>query len=307
METLSNLESFVRSAEAGSFSEAARRLGLTPAAVSKNVARLEAGLQVRLFQRSTRKLTLTEAGERFLGAVRGGIETIQGAIANVSGDGEPEGTLRVSVPYGFGLGYVLPMLDGFCAKYPKITPDWDFDNRTVDLIAEGFDAAIGGGFELSPGVTARELGRAHVVAVASPAFMKGKKKPAHPSGLAELDGVVRRSARTGRIVTLALRNAKTGEEFTPVQKTRIVLNDAQALVEGAAMGLGVALAVMPHALPLIKAGRLVRLLPDWYADTGGISICFPGGRLVAPKTRAFVDYTVEYFRKEKLAQRVSAA
>lgn len=307
METLASLESFVHSAESASFSAAARRLGKTPAVVSKNVAGLEARLRVRLFLRSTRKLTLTEAGERFLADVRGGVATIQAAIANVTdGAGEPSGTLRVSLPYAVGLNYVLPMLDGFCRLYPGIVPDWDFQNLPADLIAEGFDAAIGGGFDLTPGVTARELARAHVIVVASPAYMKGRKMPRHPSELAEMDGVVRRSPRTGRVVTVALKHAKTGEEFAPELRTRLVLNDAQAIADGAALGLGVGLCPVPHALHLINAGKLVRLLRDWYADIGAISIYFAGGRRVAPKTRAFLDFAVEYFQKQKLARRLSA-
>ena len=307
METLASLESFVQSADSASFSAAGRRLGRTPAVVSKNVAGLEARLGVRLFQRSTRKLTLTEAGERFLKDVRGGIDTIQGAIANVAGQaGEPSGTLRVSLPYAVGLNYVLPMLDGFCRRYPNIVPDWDFQNLPVDLIAGGFDAAIGGGFDLTPGVTARELARAHVIAVAAPAYMRGRKMPKHPSELAEMDGVARRSPRTGRVMTVALRNAKTGEEFAPEPRTRLVLNDAQAIADGAALGLGVGLCPLPHALHLLSAGKLTRLLRDWYADVGAISIYFAGGRRMAPKTRAFVDFAVEYFRKQKLASRFSA-
>lgn len=308
METLASLESFVRSAEASSFSAAARRLGMTPAGVSKNVAGLEARLGVRLFQRSTRKLTLTEAGERFLADVRGGIDSIQGAIANVAARaGEPSGTLRVSLPYAFGLDYVLPMLEGFCRRYPRIVPDWDFENRRVDLVSEGFDAAIGGGFELSPGLTARELARARMIVVASPGYMKGRKRPKHPSELADLDGVVRRSLHTGRIVTVALFNATTGEEFTPELRTRVVLNDAQAVADGAALGLGVGLAVVPHALRHLTSGRLVRLLPQWHADIGPISIYFRGGKQVAPKTRAFVDFAVEHFREGNLARRLSTA
>ena len=171
METLANLESFVRSAELDGFSAAARRLGLTPAAVSRNVAALEANLGVRLFQRSTRRLTLTEAGERFLGTVSGGLESIQAAIAGISaGAGEPAGLLKVSMGSTFGLDYILPMLPGFLSRYPQVKPDWQFDNRQVDLIAEGFDAAIGGGFELASGIVARELAPVHVVAVASPSL-----------------------------------------------------------------------------------------------------------------------------------------
>src|ERR1700741_4733211 len=114
METLANLESFVRSAEAGSFSAAARRLGLTPAAVSRNVAMLERNLGVRLFQRSTRKLTLTEAGERFLHAIRDNLEGLQAAIADIATDrGEPAGVLKVSMGLNFGVDYILPLLPAF--------------------------------------------------------------------------------------------------------------------------------------------------------------------------------------------------
>src|SRR3977135_4344463 len=111
METLGNLESFVRSAEASSFSAAGRRLSLTPAAVSRNVAMLERNLGVRLFQRSTRKLTLTEAGERFLFAIEGHLEGLQAAIADVAtGRGEPAGVLKVSMGLTLGADYILPLL-----------------------------------------------------------------------------------------------------------------------------------------------------------------------------------------------------
>jgi DNA-binding transcriptional LysR family regulator len=167
VETLANLESFIRTAECGGFSAAARRLGLTPAAVSRNVAMLERNLGVRLFQRSTRRLTLTEDGERFLASVVGGVDSIQSAIAGVATHaGKPAGSLRVSMAVGFGLDYVLPMLPAFMQRYPDVVPDWSFENRPVDLIAEGFDAAIGGGMELAGGVVARQLAPLHIVAVA---------------------------------------------------------------------------------------------------------------------------------------------
>src|SRR4029079_706116 len=119
METLANLESFVRSAEARSFSAAARRLSLTPAAVSRNVAMLERNLGIRLFQRSTRKLTLTEAGERFLHAIRDNLEELQASIASVATDrGEPAGVLKVSMGKTFGVEYILPLLPDFLKLYP---------------------------------------------------------------------------------------------------------------------------------------------------------------------------------------------
>src|SRR5258707_4536935 len=146
MEPLANLESFVRSAETGGFSAAARRLFLTPAAVSRNVAILERNLGIRLFQRSTRKLTLTEAGERFLHAIRDNLGELQASIASVATDrGEPTGVLKVSLGLTFGVDYILPLLPEFLKHYPNVRPDWQFETRQVDLIAEGFGAAIGCG------------------------------------------------------------------------------------------------------------------------------------------------------------------
>jgi DNA-binding transcriptional LysR family regulator len=307
METLANLESFVRSAEAHSFSAAARRLGLTPAAVSRNVARLEANLGVRLFQRSTRRLALTEAGERFRAAVAGSLDQLQAAIAAAGADSaEPAGTLKVSLAPGFGVDYILPLLPAFLARYPRVQPDWRFDNRAVDLIAEGYDAAIGGGFELSPGLVARELARAQLVAVAAPAFMAGRGVPRAPAELADFDGIVRRSSHSGRLRDWVLRERGGAEAAAPL-RPRIVLDEPEAVVRAALLGLGVALIAMPHALPHLERGTLLRLLPRWHADIGAISLYFPSQRLMAGKTRAFVDFVVEQFRLQRLAQRFAAA
>ena len=214
METLANLESFVRSAETGGFSAAARRLSLTPAAVSRNVAMLERNLGIRLFQRSTRKLTLTEAGERFLHAIRGNLDELQASIASVATDrGEPAGVLRVSMGMTFGVEYILPLLPEFLKRYPRVRADWQFENRQVDLIAEGFDAAIGGGIDLAPGLVSRVLAPAHIIAVASPSYLKGRTPPADPSGLAAFDGIVMRSSKTRRVRERPMRNA-AGEEMT---------------------------------------------------------------------------------------------
>lgn len=306
METLANLEAFVRSAEARSFSAAARRLALTPAAVSRNVARLEGNLGVRLFQRSTRKLTLTEAGERFLQSVTGGLESIQAAIAaTATKSGQPTGTLRVSMAPGFGADYVLPLLPGFLKRYPELQIDWHLDNRKVDLIAEGFDAAIGGGFDLLPGVVARELARVHLVVVAAPAYMKGRVQPKAPGDLAQLDLIGMRSVQHGRPRDRTLRN-RAGRTVAVEAPARLMFNDPEAITRAVVLGLGVALLPMPHALPHLESRRLVRVLPQWFWDDGPVSLYFPGQRLLAPKTRAFVDHVVEQFRVARIAERLKA-
>lgn len=303
METLANLESFVRAAAGGSFSEAGRRLGVTAAAVSRNVAMLERNLGVRLFQRSTRKLTLTEAGERFLVSIDGNLDALQAAIAEVAAhNNEPAGVLKVSMSPTFGVTHILPLLPPFLAKYPRIKPEWHFENRPVDLIDENYDAAIGGGFDLAPGLVSRTLAPVHIVAVASPAYMTGRTQPADPLGLIAFDGIVMRSLRTGRIRHWMLRNAD-GIEMAGTLPETIVMNDPAAMREAARLGLGVSFIALPDVQPELERGDLVRLLPDWYADAGAISLYYASRTLISAKTRVFVDFVVDAFRPERLAER----
>src|ERR1700716_3090136 len=200
MQTLAKLESFVRSAESGSFSTAARRLALTPAAVSRNVAMLERNLGVRLFPRSTRKLTLTDAGERFLLAIKDNLEGLQQAISGMATDGgEPAVVLKVSMGLNFGADYILPLLPAVLARYPGIRPDWQFTTRQIDLIAEGYGAAIGGGIEWGTGVVSRALAPLHLIAVASPEYLKSRTPPTDPTGLPAHDGIAWGPCPPGRV------------------------------------------------------------------------------------------------------------
>jgi DNA-binding transcriptional LysR family regulator len=307
METLANLESFVRSAETGGFSAAARRLSLSPAAVSRNVAVLERNLGIRLFQRSTRKLTLTEAGERFLLAIRDNLDELQASIASVATDrGKPAGVLRVSMGMTFGVEYILPLLPDFLKRFPDVRVDWQFENRPVDLIAEGFDAAIGGGIELAPGLLSRVLAPAYIVAVASPAYMKGRTPPADPSGLAAFDAIVMRASGTRRVRERAMRNA-AGEEMTVPLKATIAFDDPEAMCQAAVLGLGVTQITLAHALRHLDSGALVRLVPRWYADAGPISIYHASRSLMPAKTRAFIDFVVDAFRRQRLAERFAGS
>ncbi|WP_420992425.1 LysR family transcriptional regulator [Cupriavidus sp. 30B13] len=303
MEALNLLESFIQSAETGSFSAAARRLGVTPAAVSKNVARLEASLGLRLFQRSTRNLTLTAGGEQFLHQVSHPYGALRDAFANVSqDDGKPAGVLKVSVAVAFGTEYLVPMLGEFLARYPAIVPDWHFDNRPVDLIGGGFDAAIGGGIELTEGLVARELATTYMVVAASPAYMATRAMPAHPADLASLDAIERRSIATGRVRAWTLRN-QVGEEAPVSGRTRVIFDDPEAMAHAAMLGLGVAMLPMQHAARWLESGALVRLLPGWYAEHGGVSLYYSNKTLLPPKTRVFVEYVVDFFRRKRLAAR----
>lgn len=301
MEPLNYLASFIQSAETGSFSAAARRLGLTPAAVSKNVARLEASLGVRLFQRSTRSLTLTSGGERFLQQVGGPFASVLEAIDGVpKDDGQPSGVLKVGLAPAFGREYLLPLLDEFLALHPAVLPDWRFDNRAVDLIGDGYDAAVGGGIPLSQGVIARELLRTDVVAVASAAYMQGRVMPSHPSDLAQLDGIVRRSVSSGRAREWTLRHA-SGDQCVAVLRPRVIFDDPEAMAHAALRHWGVALLPIAHAAPWLQQGRLLRLLPGWCGDAGPVSIYYPSKKLLPAKTRAFVEHVTAHFRKPDVA------
>jgi DNA-binding transcriptional LysR family regulator len=296
---LANLESFVRSAETSSFSAAARRLALTPAAVSRNVAMLERNLGVRL--------TLTDAGERFLLAIKDNLDGLQQAISGAAADaGEPAGVLKVSMGLNFGADFILPLLPAFLTRYPGIRPDWQFTTRQIDLIAEGYDAAIGGGIEWAPGIVSRVLAPLHLIAVASPAYLKNRTPPADPSGLAAFDGIAWRSSRTGRIRERIMRNAE-GAEIPVKLKETIVLDDPEATCRAALLGLGVTLIAVCHALPHLERGTLVRLVPQWYSDGGPISIYYASRTLLPAKTRAFVDFVVETFKRDRLAERFAGS
>ena len=287
MADLSSLNSFVRSAEHGSFSAAARSLGVSAAAVSKNVARLEAHLGARLFHRSTRRLALSEAGERFLAQVRDPLASLDAAISGLREDSaEPAGTLKVSMGQALGRNFLVPLLGEFLARHPAVLPDWHFDNRRIDLVGEGFDAAVGGGFALTPGVVARELAPVHIVAVAAPAYLAGREPPQHLADLAGLDGIMRRSTPSGRVRPWTLRSRRTADQ--PVAcRPRLIFSDPEAIAQAARQGLGVALVPMPFVFAAIASGELVRLLPGWYSDAGPLSIYYPSRSLLPPKTRVF--------------------
>jgi DNA-binding transcriptional LysR family regulator len=252
-------------------------------------------------------LTLTDAGERFLLAIRDNLEELQQAISGMSTDGgEPAGALKVSMGLNFGADYILPLLPSFLARYPGIRPDWQFTTRQIDLIADGYDAAIGGGIEWTPGVVSRALGPLHLIAVAAPEYLKNRTLPADPTGLEAFEGIAWRSSRTGRVRERIMRNA-AGTEI-PVKLTEtIVFDDPEASCRAALLGLGVTLIAMCHALPHLERGALVRLVPHWYIDGGPISIYYASRTLLPAKTRVFVDFVVEAFVRDRLAERFAGS
>jgi DNA-binding transcriptional LysR family regulator len=206
----------------------------------------------------------------------------------------------------FGADYILPLLPAFLASYPGIQPDWQFTTRQIDLIGDGFDAAIGGGIEWAPGVVSRVLAPLHLIAVASPEYLRHRTPPIDPTGLTAFDGIAWRSSRTGRIRERTMRNA-AGTEIPVKLAETIILDDPEAACRAALLGLGVTLIATCHALPHLERGTLVRLLPQWYGDDGPISIYYASRTLVPAKTRVFVDFVVQAFKRDRLAERFAGS
>lgn len=252
---------FVKVVEARSFSGAARLLKMPKTTVSAKVAALEQKLGTTLLHRTTRSLSLTEAGERLFRQVRMPWTEIGDALAELQqGSGKPAGTLKVAMGPTVSRLYFLPLLDDFLQSYTDIVPDLHFDNRQVDLIAEGFDVAIGGGVELTEGLVACELARVRIVPVAAPAYLSRHGTPADPGELTRHRGLLRRALATGRLTPWILKEAN-GDEVVANVRPVAVLDDPEALAAATAAGLGIAMLPMTHALPMLRSGELVRILP----------------------------------------------
>ncbi len=305
MDDLRSLESFLKTVEAGSFSAAAGRLGLTPAAVSKHVAKLERELGARPFQRTTRSLAPTEAGERLYAETATAARALAQAMATLTErDTQPAGTLRVSVAPGFGRQYVLPLMPAFLARYPAIRLDWSFENRQVNLVEEGFDAAIGAGIEADANVVARRLAPIRPLTVASPAYLAAHGTPATLADLAHHDCIRLRSATTGRLRDWEFNVG--GDTVTVPVDGRLVLTDLDAICEAAVAGMGLARLGAHHVLPYLDDGRLVQVLPGYPATGGTIYIYYAHYRLTPPKVRAFIDYLTDAFEQSAWLKRIEA-
>lgn len=303
MDLLRSLEYFHKTVELGSFSGAANALGLTPAAVSKQIGEMEKVLGTRVFQRSTRNLTLTEAGEHLLAQTRGPTTALRQVIDGlVQHKAQPAGTLRVSVAPGFARQHILPLMPAFLTRYPAINLDWSFDNRHVDLVKEGFDAAIGAGIASDSTVVARELVPLRLVTVASPAYLMRMGVPRALSDLDKHDCIRLRSATTGRV--REWQYIVAGEVVSVPVTGRLVMSDLDAICDCALAGLGLARLGAHHALTHLDSGRLVQVLPELRAPEGAIHVYYAHYRLTPPKVITFVNYLTETLQAGGLLERL---
>lgn len=287
MDRLGSLNAFMQSAEARSFTAAARQMGISSSAVGKAVSRLEERLGVRLFHRSTRSITLTPEGALFLNRctrIFGEIEAaeMELALANSS----PRGRLRVSLPM---IGMLLmPALIQFAKAYPDIELDLDFTDRIVDVIDEGFDAVIRTGNVTDSNLMTRTLGAFRYVIVASPDYLARHGTPRTPIDLLSHACLQHRFPSTGKLERWPL--SEDGEPLEMELPVSTIASTIEPLVKMAAGGLGLTCVPDFSIRRELREGTLVPLLADYLTIPGALRILWPSSRHVSPKIKAFVDH-----------------
>lgn len=286
MDKLNGIEIFVALANSRSFAATAKTLGITPSAVSKSLSRLEERLGVRLFQRSTRVVSLTEEGRIYLTHCQGVIEQITLAENELAGlHSRPVGTLRVALPYV--AGYFMPVLEEFARKYPDIVLDLDFGDRISDLIAEGFDVAIRTGEPADSRLIARLLGSYRHCIVASPAYLTTNGTPNAPEDLRRHRCLHYRYPTSGRLDEWALQGV-------PHLPHSLICNNLDALLYFAESGQG--LACVPDFVVQEKLAqrRLVSVLTPFYTTQKTFRLIYASKQHITPKVRVFVDFIGQY-------------
>ncbi|PIF74555.1 DNA-binding transcriptional LysR family regulator [Variovorax sp. 54] len=288
MDSFSGLESFVRAADLQSFARAGRDLGISASAVGKNVARLEAQVAVRLFHRTTRQVRLTAEGAMFHERCRRILDELGDARAMLQDAvATPRGRLRVSLPT-IGYRFLLPILPAFKARYPEIELDLDFNDRLVDVVAEGVDVAIRSGELVDSQLVARRLGPFSFVLAASPAYLAQHGVPRVPADLARHSCLRYKFVTGGKIEDWDLPG------LPPQLPPGLVCNNMEAMLGAAVAGLGIA--YMPDFLArdALRRGELQRVLAPHLVRRGQFSALWPSSRQLSPKVRAFVDFASEH-------------
>ncbi len=292
MDRLHLMRAFVASADAGSFSAAADRVGLTNKGVSKYVAALEDALGVRLFHRTTRRLGLTDAGHRYLEGAREILERIEALEGGLGSDqGVVRGRLRVSAPVNFGELYMGEVVAAFCGLHPEVEVDLRLSDRYVDLAEDGIDLALRIGTLRDSSLLARRIARTHLWVVASSAFLNAHGRPETPEGLAGLPAIHDGNLRSGP----AWPFVTDGQTRRIGIAARITVDSARTASALAAGGMGVTLCPDYVVAPMVADGRLERVLTDHASLSLDIHLVYPSGRHLPAKTRVMIDYLVRRF------------
>ena len=292
MEKLTALKVFRVVCELGSFSGAARKLRLSNAGVSKNVRELEEELGVRLLERTTRRVRMTEAGEAYLRRASVILDELRALDAETKDQGgTARGRLRVAAPMSLGIAQLAPVVGDFLVEHPELNVELEMNDRYVDLIAEGFDVALRGGHLSDSSLLARRLCAIDRTLCASPAYLRKHGRPKKPRDLA-------------RHRCLIYSLAKSPTRWTFIRQSRRVtvevggplnVNSSLALAGAASAGAGVALLPQIAARDALASGRLEALLPGWNAEPQSLFAVYPRHHQVSLRVRLFVDYLAARF------------
>jgi DNA-binding transcriptional LysR family regulator len=287
MDRLAPLNAFVHAAESRSFTAAGRELGISASAIGKAIARLEERLGVRLFHRSTRKMTLTAEGELFLKrcqTIFSEIEAAENEIAQSAG--APRGRLRVSMPL-IGM-LMMPSVSAFAEAYPGIELDLDFSDRLVDVIEEGFDVVVRTGKVGDSRLMMRTLGTFSYVIVGAPSYFNAHGSPETPEHLAEHMCLRHRWTATGKLARWVF--SRDGAELDIEPPASIVANTMEPLIGMAERGLGLVYTPVFTVRRQLHDGTLRSVLDPFLRDTGHLQTLWPPNRHPSPKVKAFVAF-----------------
>lgn len=290
MTNLGDLEVFVRVVATGSMSAAGRALGFSPAVISKRMKRLEDRLGTRLLQRTTRQISLTEAGQGFHDRILGALAGIEEAEAFASGrSSQPQGTLRITAPTSFGRMHIAPHLTRFMAAHPDLVINIVLSDEFTDIVADGFDLAIRIGELSDSSLVARKLASVRRILCAAPAYI------AHhgtPTTVKELENHV--CIRQHNHDSWKLESAQGSLTYRP--QGRLITNSSEVVREAVISGAGIALRSTWDIGTDLQSGKLVQILPEWEGSRNlFVSALYPSRQFLPAKVRLFIDYLAELY------------
>ncbi len=295
MDRYAALQLFLRVVEDGSFAAAASHGGISRAQASKLIRALEDDLGVRLIQRTTRKLSLTEAGLQFHARVAEAMLALQEAAAEAAQrQTEPRGRLRVSAPTSFATRHLGDALTEFLRRHPRIELELDLSDQRADLVRDGFDMAIRIGHLADSSLVARRIAPARMMAVAAPSYLRTHGTPVHPQQL---------ESHAGLLYTLTAHPGQWtfthgGESVTVRLRGPLRAGNGDVLAGAALRGLGIAVQPTFIVGDAVRRGELQRILSDWELPDAAIYAVYPAGRAVPAKTRALIDFLAARYGDE---------
>jgi DNA-binding transcriptional LysR family regulator len=287
--TLADLTAFIAVADHLSFRAAASRLDVTPSALSHSMRQLEDRLGIRLLHRTTRSVSLTDAGVRLLERVRPAIEQIVGALDDLNLERDrPVGRLRIHAIHTAASAVIAPIWARFLSTYPEVHLELQVGEAPLDIVAKGFDAGIGP-HDRAAGdmITVRVMGPMKVAVVAAPSYFAQRSRPRNPDDLARHSCVQYRRAADGAVFDWPFE--RNGSSQKIAVGGRVMVNTPDLAVRAAVDGLGITYTIEALAEPFLRSGQLVRVLEEWSPSFEGLFLYYPGHRQVPAALRAFID------------------